>query len=82
VKSGECSEAEAFEVKRLIEDMTTHQTKTKGQPPSQAYSTRRDWLAFLKEVTKFHFNPLMPNKSGKQILSPFTHVCFTAVLLL
>jgi hypothetical protein len=44
--------------------MTSHQTKVKGEPASRAYSTRRDWLAFLKEVTKFHFNPLMPNKSG------------------
>jgi hypothetical protein len=51
-------------VKRLIDDMTKHQVKVKGQPASRAYTTRRDWLAFLKEVTKFHFNPLMPNKSG------------------
>ncbi len=44
--------------------MTTHQKKERGQPPTRAYRTRREWLAFLKEVSKFHFNPLMPNKSG------------------
>jgi hypothetical protein len=44
--------------------MTQHQKKERGVPPTRAYRTRREWLAFLKEVSKFHFNPLMPNKSG------------------
>jgi hypothetical protein len=63
-ESGRCSEADAFEVKKYITDMTSNQTKEKDQPMTRAYTTRREWLAFLKEVSKFHFNPLMPNKSG------------------
>jgi hypothetical protein len=58
------SQSDALEVQRTILDMTSHQTKKRGVPATRAYTTRRDWLAFIKEVTKLYFNPLMPNKSG------------------
>jgi hypothetical protein len=63
-RNGQISETVAKDIQQTITDMISHQVKKKGEPATRAYTTRRDWLAFLKEVSKKYFNPLMPNKSG------------------
>jgi hypothetical protein len=61
---GEASEDDAVEVRQLIIDMKKPQQKKKGEEPTRAYQTRRDWIAFLADISKSLFNPLIPNQSG------------------
>jgi hypothetical protein len=61
---GEASEEDALAVRQIITDLKKPQTKKKGVEASRAYKTRRDWIAFLSDVSNPFFNPLMPNKSG------------------
>jgi hypothetical protein len=58
------SKEHVLQVKQDIVDMTTSQSKKKTEEATRAYLLRRDWLAFLKQVSHRYFNPLMPNKSG------------------
>ncbi len=61
---GEASEDDAVIVSRLLNDMKMTQKKKKGVEASSAYKTRKDWNAFLEDVSKPLFNPLVPHKSG------------------
>jgi hypothetical protein len=61
---GEASEEDALAVHQLITDMKKTQKKKKGVEASRAYITRMDWNAFLEDVSKPLFNPLVPHKSG------------------